>query len=255
MTNYLENIYRLKIVQKSDIVSLVGNENAAKELLRRFKKQGLLAQIKRDMYVANDLATKTAIASKFEIGSQINSTAFLSHHAALEYHGLANQVFYEMQISSKQKFKQFDFEGITYLFHLSKTDVGVVAPPYDSFVRVTNLERTVVDCINRIDLCGGLEELIVSFALLTIINEQKILDYLDAFDKQALYQKAGFILSYFQDTMKLSDSFFAYCQTKIGKSTRYLTDSQESNVYFKEWRLVAPKNILSYLEQGGGEYV
>jgi hypothetical protein len=34
-----------------------------------------------------------------------------------------------------------------------------------------------------------------------------------------------------------------------------MTDTQESNTYFKEWQLYAPANILSFLEQGGGEYV
>jgi hypothetical protein len=30
---------------------------------------------------------------------------------------------------------------------------------------------------------------------------------------------------------------------------------KESDTYFKEWKLCAPQNILSFLEQGGNEYV
>ncbi|MGE4587087.1 MAG: hypothetical protein AB7D05_07080 [Mangrovibacterium sp.] len=120
---------------------------------------------------------------------------------------------------------------------------------------MTDLERTVVDCINRIDLSGGLEELVECLAIITYINESKLLDYLRYFNKQILYQKTGFILRYFQKEMRLSDAFFESCKSKIGKSTRYLTDTHESNSYFKEWRLCAPQNILSFLDQGENPYV
>jgi predicted transcriptional regulator of viral defense system len=130
-----------------------------------------------------------------------------------------------------------------------------VNPRTDPLVRVTNLERTMIDCIDRIDLSGGLEELTVCFAIITYVDEKKLLDYLHEFDKQFLYQKTGFILGYFQKEMKLSDRFFEICRSKIGKSTRYLTSTPESDTYFKQWRLCAPQDILSFLEQGGIEYV
>jgi predicted transcriptional regulator of viral defense system len=252
---YIEELHRLKIFHKKDVVAFIGDEHAAKEILRRYKKQGLISQVRRDLYVATDLATKASLAGKFEIAGHITPSSCLAYHAALEYHGLAHQVFYYLYISSNEAFRNFDYDGISYIYCPSKSEAGVVRPVTDSFVRVTDLERTVVDCINRIDLSGGLEELVQCFAVITYINERKLLDYLNCFDKQFLYQKTGFILGYFQKEMKLSDAFFPLCKSKIGKSTRYLTDTPESNTYFKEWKLCAPQNILSFLEQGGSEYV
>lgn len=251
MNKYIEEFHKLKIFHKKDVVALTGDENAAKGLLRRYKQQGLISQVRRDLYVVTDLATKTSSASKYEIGSQINSSSYLSYHAALEYHGLAHQIFYEMQISSVERFNNFEYGGISYVYSESKSDAGVIIPPADTLIRVTDLERTVLDCINQIDRSGGLEEMIECFALITYMNENKLQDYLKLFNKQALYQKTGFILSYFQKEMKLSDTFFEFCQSKVGKSIRYLTERQESTIYFNEWKLYAPKNILSFLEQGG----
>ena len=249
---YLEKLHRLKIFHKKDVAD---DPNAAKEILRRYRKQGLISQVRRDLYVATDLATKTSLAGKFEIAGQITPSSCLSYHAALEYHGLAHQIFYELCVSSRETFKNFDYDGITYVFCPLKSDAGVVRPVTDAFVRVTDLERTVIDCINRIDLSGGLEELIQCLAIVTYIDESKLLKYLHCFDKQFLYQKTGFILGYFQKEMKLSDDFFEFCKSKIGKSTRYLTESSEADFYFKDWKLCAPLNILSFLEQGGNEYV
>jgi len=251
MSTYLEEFHKLKIFHKKDIVALTGDENAAKELLRRYKQRGLISQVRRDLYVATEFATKTSSASRYEIGSQINNSSFLSYHAALEYHGLAHQVFYELQISSKERFNSFEYERISYIYSESKSDIGVVTPPTDTLIRVTDLERTILDCLNKIDRSGGLEEIVECFALITYVNENKLQDYLKQFRKQALFQRAGFILSYFQKEMKLSDAFFDLCKSKIGKSIRYLTDKQGSDTYFNEWKLYAPENILSFLEQGG----
>lgn len=252
---YIEALHGLKIFHKKDVVALTKEENSAKEILRRYKKQGLVSQVRRDLYVATDLASKMSLASKFEIASHITPSSYLSYHAALEYHGIAHQIFYELYVSSKESFNNFDYEGISYTFCPSKSEIGVVTPITDSLIRVTDLERTILDCINRIDLSGGLEELVECLAIITYVNESKLLDYLCYFNKQILYQKTGFILRYFQKEMKLSDAFFESCKSKIGKSTRYLTDNQESNTYFKEWRLCAPRNILLFLDQGENSYV
>ncbi|MDR1975071.1 MAG: hypothetical protein LBQ31_10470 [Bacteroidales bacterium] len=247
---YLEALHRLKIFHKKDVVVLTKDTNAAKEILRRYKKQELISQVRRDLYVATDLANKASLATKFEIAGQITHSSCLAYHSALEYHGLAHQVFYELYVSSKEIFNHFNYEGISYRFCPSKSDIGVVNPATDLLVRVTDLERTMLDCIDRIDLSGGIEELVECFAIITYVDENKLLDYLNHFNKQVLYQKAGFTLGYFQKEMKLSDDFFEQCKSKTGKSIRHLTYMSESDTYFKEWKLYAPKNILSFLEQG-----
>jgi predicted transcriptional regulator of viral defense system len=252
---YLEELHKLKLFHKKDIVSLTKEENAAKEILRRYKKQMLISQVRRNLYAVTDLATKATLPNKFEIASQVTTSSYIAYHAALEYYGLAHQIFYELYVSSKELFNNFDYEGISYSFCRSKSEIGVVNPVTDSLIRVTDLERTIIDCIDRIDLSGGLEELVQCFAIITYVNENKLLDYLNHFKKQVLYQKTGFILSYFKKEMKLSDAFFETCKSNIGKSTRYLTDTQENIIYFKEWKLCAPENILSFLEQGGYEHV
>ncbi|MBP7220211.1 MAG: hypothetical protein KA995_07315, partial [Paludibacteraceae bacterium] len=167
----------------------------------------------------------------------------------------AHQVFYDLWVSSSKRFNSFEFEGIRFQYCESKSLSGVMNANSSPFIRVTNLERTVIDCIDKIERCGGLEELIQSISLISYLDQELLLNYLQEFNKQFLYQKVGFILEYFKQEMKLSDNFFSICKHKSGKSTRYLTDRIESIQYFKEWKLCAPTNILSVLEQGGENYV
>lgn len=255
MKKYLEQFHNLKLFHLKDIVAIVGNERAAKELLRNYRKQNLICQIRRDLYTVTDLATKVYNATKFEIGSCITPTSYLSYHTSLEYHGIAHQLFYDLYISSKQRFTNFEFDDIHYLFCHSSVSLGVYSPAMDSLVHVTDLERTVIDCMDRIDRAGGIEEFIHCLSLITYLDEEKLLAYLLEYNKTVIYQKTGFILSYFRQTMRISDAFISFCQTKINNSIRYLTTPEESPTYFSEWKLYAPENILSYLEQGNNELV
>ena len=240
---YLEEFHQLKIFQKKDVLSLTQDDNAAKELLRRYKKNGLISQIRRDLYTATDLANKVSLATKYEIASKITPSAYLSYHAALEYHGLANQVFYEIYVSSNERFNNFEYDEIRYTYCESKVLQGVITPPMDSLVKVTDLERTVVDCIDCIGRSGGLEELVVAFSLITYLKEDQLLEYLNEYQKQILYQKAGYILRHFQSALNLSEAFFCECAAHIGKSTRYLTGNSKVH-YNGEWRLMVPSDLL-----------
>jgi len=255
MKKYLEEFHRMKLFRLQDAVKIIGNEKSAKDLLRNYKKQQLICQIRRNLYSVTDLATKQTIATKFEIGSNITPSSYISHHSALEYHGLAHQQFFVLYVSSFQKFSPFDFEGIHYQYCNRKSagEKGVYSPPMDSLVRVTDKERTLIDCINRIDRVGGFEELLHAIAAMTYLNENKLLAYLEIYNKQFLYQKTGFLLSYFQRETKVSDNFLAICREKMGKSTRYLDKLNVATAFYSKWKLFAPVNIRSYLEQGQNE--
>jgi predicted transcriptional regulator of viral defense system len=253
MKKYLEEFHRMKLFRLQDAVKIIGNEKSAKDLLRNYKKQQLICQIRRNLYTVTDLATKQAIATKFEIGSNVTPSSYISYHSALEYHGLAHQQFFVFYISSSQKFTPFDFDGIQYQYCNSIREKGVYSPSMDSLVHVTDKERTLIDCINRIDRAGGLEELLHAMAAMTYLNENKLLAYLEIYDKQFLYQKTGFLLSYFQRETKVSDNFLEICREKMGKSTRYLDNLNVATAFYSKWKLFAPVNIHSYLEQGQNE--
>jgi predicted transcriptional regulator of viral defense system len=236
----LKELHKLSVFHKSDVLSLTGNENSAKELLRRYKKTGLIVQIKRDFYAVTDLANQATTANKFEIASNVSPTSHLAYHTAIAYHGLATQIFNRIYVADSKRFRNFEFEGIDYFFCESKISEGIVNPPFNSLVHVTDLERTIIDCIDNTGLAGGLEELVLALALVTLVKENLLLKYLQAYNKQVLYQKAGFVLSYF-DNLRLSEVFFKECKSKIGKGINFLTSDGDSTVFLKNGNCTLPK--------------
>jgi predicted transcriptional regulator of viral defense system len=200
--------------------------------------------------VAVDLATEESAVSKFRIAGKITPTSYVSHHAAFEYYGCANQVSYQVEVSSDTVFTPFEYAGITYAYLGSRISGGIITQP--DGVRVTDAERTVLDGIHDFEKIMGLEELLRCLELLPTVKEDKLLTYLAAYRKQVLYQKAGYILEHFRGAWNISDDFFAACEAQIGKSKRYLykPPTHEKLEYNRRWRLVVPHDLLKATNKG-----
>jgi len=167
----------------------------------------------------------------------------------MEYHGITDQVFYDVYVSSETSFRNFVFDGYTYHCVTSKSLEGVEKPAFSGGVAVTNIERTLVDCIKDMDKISGIEEVVQNIESVERMQEKRLLKYLDLFQNQFLYQKTGYLLSEHQEKMGLSDGFFDNCKEQIGRSKRYLTRDQEGGRYSTEWKLVVPKG-LSEMKNG-----
>ena len=253
MLEYYEKLLRLKRFSFSDAVELFGDRQKARNILYALKKKGLLQSVRRNYYVAVSLETKESVASPFEIASAITPNSYISHHSAFEFYGLANQVFSDVFVSTKQTFREFDFDGRRYHCVETPREFGITT---QKLIKVTDLERTVLDSIKDFDKIGGLEELLRCLEMITVIDENKLAEYLGNYGNQFLAQKTGYILSYFPQ-LKLPDTFFEYCKKNIGNSSRYLYSDlkHEKNVFVKEWNLCVPENILQLVNEGEEAFV
>lgn len=249
-------LMQMGVFSLDDLNTLYSNMSTAASAKKALLKKGLISPIKRNLYVFNDIESMAPIADRFKIGSSIKNGAYISYHSALEFHGIAHQVFFEVTVSSPTRFKPFEFNGIKYQFVLSKLEPGVEMYSTNRGIRVTNLERTVIDCIDDMGRAGGLEELIECLRVITYLNEEKLMAYLKAYDTQVLYQKVGYILEQFKEELQLSELFFEFCRGHIQKSKRYLTHPGDEDLeYISKWRLYVPRGILGFMEQGGNELV
>jgi len=218
--------------------------------------KGFVKKVRSNLYTCVNIATGEVIASKYQMACACNSTAYLSHHTAFEYYGVANQVYYEVYVSSDTRFRDFEFEGFNYKYIAPKLSDGIIQPKNTEGIKITDMERTVVDSIKDFEKIGGLEELLNCLSLIHYLDAEKLIRYLDGYNTQALYQKTGFILEHYMNEMQLPEDFIDFCKSKIGKSTRYLLkELRYTGTYNREWRLIVPKGLFDITEQGGGELV
>ena len=216
-------------------------------LLQQYQKKGYIERVRHDFYVVISIENKQPILSRYEIASRLFSDACVSNHSAFEVYGYANQVFYEVYIMTNSRFNDFEYDGVRYHQVSWKGDAQIENL---QGVRVTGIEKTVIDCINNIDKTGGIEELIRCILLIPSLNEEKLLNALKDYKKGFLYQKTGFILEQLRDELHLSDAFFKKCEANISKSVRYLSKEHYNYIYNQKWRIIGPKNIYELVDKG-----
>ena len=225
-------------------------KESARTALKRLMSRGLVTKIRRNLYTCISGETDAPVANRFQIASAITPTSYVTHHTAMEYYGIFDQVFYEVYVASETSFNSFSFDGYTY--RCVKTDFmdGVVSVKFSGNIRVTDKERTVLDSIKDMDKIAGAEEVIAGIYCMKHLNEVKLVRYLGLYDNQFLYQKAGFILENMKQELGLSDEFFSLCKTKAGKSTRYLSSDNHTGSFNADWNLVVPDNIFDVKDGG-----
>jgi predicted transcriptional regulator of viral defense system len=243
---------KLPIFTIDDLFALSGNTKTAYSQLSRLMKKGKVRKIRKKLYSVVNPQTDQLVASRYQIACAITDSAYISHHSAFEYYGLANQVFYEVTVSSKTKFNHFDYDQISYKYVASRSEEGVVSAKNITGVKLTDLERTVIDSIRDFNKIGGFEELLNCLKSLHALDEEKLKHYLEINNTQSLYQSVGYLLQHYQLELGLSKEFIELCKTKIGKSNRYLiSDYKKGCHYEREWKLMVPRGLfqMSNLEE------
>ena len=183
------------------------------------------------------LETQQPIANRYVIASHISNDAAVSYHSAFEFYGYSNQVFYETQVTSESRFRDFKYDGVTYRRIAPRITGGITEI---NGTRVTTLERTVIDSINLFEKIGWLEELLRCLALIPTLDEAALSACLAEYESGFLYQKTGYILSAFAASLGLSDSFFAKCKSHLPKGKSYLSSESQGFIWHEEWKLYAP---------------
>ena len=250
--NLYKELAALRCFTHSDMVQLTGSESAALWNIKSYLKKGYIERVRRDLYAVISMETEQPIPNRFQVASRITDDSFVTHHSAFEFYGYANQVFYEVYFSTDKRVRPFDYDDLHYQPVLWRGNDSITET--NNGVRVTSLERTVIDSIADFTKIGGLEELLRCLALIPSLDETKLLEVLDAYGRGQLYQKTGYILEEYKDELSLSEAFFSECIKRSSSSKTYLFDKQADFVFHPKWLLYAPSDLKRLIDKGVNHY-
>ena len=253
MNKYLDVAFKMRIFHLSEFVNKTGMSIfSASTTLNRWKKAGVVYQIRRDLYCVKNPVGNIPAVHKFEVACKISNTSFLSHHSALEFHGLGHQIFNVVMVSDNAAFRSFSFDDCDYKSYITKNIGmnGVITSSVNPNIRVTNLERTFVDCIDRIGRAGGAEELFHCFEGIYELDMKKIKIYLELYNKAHLYQKVGYVLERFENQINVQNDIIELCRKKGKVAVANFSATEKCEVFVKEWNLYIPLVIVK--EDGDG---
>ena len=136
-----------------------------------------------------------------------------------------------------------EIDGLEYQCFISKFNEGIKEESNYARIRVTDIERTILDCINKINVAGGLEEVVDAIYMIKYLDKDKLLRYLNGFDIKVLYKKVGYLFQYVNPKY-ISDNFYKICKERMSKRKDYLTRYMDEE-YNKEWMIYHPKYITN----------
>jgi predicted transcriptional regulator of viral defense system len=225
---------------------------SVRNMLYRLIRQGRVRPLTKGVYAG---ALATASMNRYSVPSKLRKDAVVAFHSALEFHGLANQVFQTVYYLSVRPRRDVAFDGVTYhcvapprqLVRVHRLDFQVESSR--DKVRVTGRERSIVDCLAFLPYSGGVQELDRSVAILPSFDFDVALEYLRLLRMPWLYARLGFLLDRHAEKLffkgKSRDAFLR----KLPRGVAYLDRKRPGNRWVLTWNLMVPETLAPLTDQ------
>jgi predicted transcriptional regulator of viral defense system len=221
-------------------------------MLHRLKHQGRIRQLANGVYAGTLAAVPL---NRYRVPEALRDDAVVAFHSALEWHGVANQVFQTVYYFSARPRKDVVFDNVTY------HRVGpprVLNNPHQKLFQVTvgsdhttvtERERSFADCLMFPDYGGGGEELDKSLAMFPSFDFDAALEYLKLLRKPWLYSRLGFLLDRHADRLffrgKSREKFLRHLPSGVA----YLGTKRPGNRWVAAWKLMVPETLAPPTER------
>jgi predicted transcriptional regulator of viral defense system len=231
------------------------NPRTRESILRYHKRWGTILQVRRGLYCAVPPGTnpEQMPVDSYLVASRLAADAVLAYHTALELHGRSYSVQDQLvYLTSKYPSgRSFEFRGISYRavapptrLNSKETEIET-ADRAGQLVRVTSLERTFVDVLDRTRLSGGWEEVWRSLETIPYLYLDRVAEYTLLLGNSTTVARVGFYLSQHREALSVEDSLLARLRERRPRNPKYLTnDEPRSGRLVAEWNLVVPEQIL-----------
>ncbi len=192
-----------KIFTLDDLKGLV---DKPKNLLDQLTRKKWILKIRRGVYAitpleAGENGADSYTMHSFVIGSLVTKPYYIGYWSALNYHGLTEQTPASVYIAVPKPKNSRTILDVRYVF--------VTIPPRKMFgtdeieiekrkVTISSVEKTLVDCLDHPEHCGGLNE--VTRALYFSRDEldaEKIVEYAIKIGNTAVIKRLGYICETF----------------------------------------------------------
>jgi predicted transcriptional regulator of viral defense system len=222
--------------------------------LRNAIKRDQAFRICRGLYASNLGVFRDRVPNTMLIAAKAAPDAVVAYHSALEVHGVAHTPARTVYFLSGKKVSPFSVRG--YRFRRAPAPDDRREQPTEralitdvraggALVPTTSRERTLVDCLSRLDLAGGLEELLRSVGTFTTMSSADVARYAGSLGSPTLVARAGWLLSLMQREWLFDTAPLEEMRRSLGRGTYWLQRRRPEVDYdfVSEWRLYVPAGL------------
>lgn len=236
-----------------DYMSAVGagtSERTRYANLRNAVARGQAYRIKRGLYGSNIGVYRDRVPNVALVASKVATDAVVSHHTALEAHGVAHSPLRTVYFTTAAKIQGFEVRGYRFRRVAPPNVPGPILRDFearirigDAIVPVTNRERTLVDCLADVTLAGGLEELLRSLGGFTVMSAEDAWRYASALGSPTAVARLGWVLELFRSQWAPEAAVLEDMRASLGRGTYRLGDSRLPRRFIARWRLYVPDGL------------
>jgi len=232
------------------------NVQTRKNMLSHYSDSGRILRARRGLYATVPLGqTPDAVnPDPFLLASRMTADAVLAYHTALGFHGKAYSAFREFTYLTHAAARPAEFRGNTFrgtafpksLVERKKERFGVETGDRSGLeVRVTNLERTMVDVLDRPAVSGGWEEVWRSLESVEFFDLDQTTEYVLLLGNATTVAKVGFYLEQHAETLMVEEQHLGRLRPHVPRKPHYMDrSSREPGRLVESWNLVVPSRIL-----------
>ncbi len=258
----LEKFFRQRpVFTNQEFAAFLGAEGShnvrtQESLLDYHIRTGRILRVRRGLYAVMQVGAnpETYPVEPFLLAAKMTDDAVLAYHTALEFHGKAYSVyehFYYLTVHSPRPvtFRSFSFRSVLFPKALrvkSQQRFGVLeADRVGLGIRVTGLERTLVDVLDRPDLAGRWEEIWRSLESVEFFDLDKVVEYVLLLENATTAAKVGFFLEQHRETLMVEDVYLKSLQQLRPLRPHYFDRARRKDGRLvKQWNLVVPSAVM-----------
>lgn len=215
--------------------------------IQALKTEGLLLNIQRGLYALPAFSDQNVLAY------QLAPEGGLAYWSALSYHGLTTQFSNTLFVQTPRHIRSGTVMYIDFRFIKVKE---TKASHYDTIGRgngkfkVSNIEKTIIDCLDHPEYGPGWTELIKAIHKAKL-HSKKLIEAAEAVGNIGATKRLGYLLELMQKPDQ--KGFLKYALSKVNKKYDLLdTESPDIGAFTTKWKLrlnVPEADILTNLNK------
>lgn len=228
-----------------------------KNLLAHYERRGRIVRVRRGVYavVAPGSTPESVPVDPYLVASRLAADAVLAYRTALSFHGRAHSVTQRFEFLTATAprpliFRSWQFRAVRFppaLCRRQQEHFAVEETERSGLpVRVTSLERTLVDVLDRPDLGGGWEEIWRSLETVEFFNLDRVIAYVGLLGNATTAAKVGYYLEEHRETLMVEESHLERLAALRPKEPHYLErGARTEHKLVGRWNLVMPAWLVN----------
>lgn len=228
------------------------SERSISDMVYRLKRQGRIRAVAAGVYTGG---LSSAPVNRFALPAKLRPDAMIAFHSALEFAGVANQVFQVTYYLSRRPRGDVVYDGLTFhgvapfarLLRAKRADFLVET---QGGIRATARERSLVDCLVSLEYSGGVEELDQCLAMFPSFDFEVAFEYLRLLRRPWLYSRLGYMLDRHAEKLYFLSKHRDKFLRRVPRGVVYLEKKAPGQRWIPTWNLMAPSALAEASPEG-----